>query len=265
MMTVSPVNYCNIMLYHQLHAAISIGFELPSFTYNEPLFEEIIDQFFVSPNGLIEYGPVYLIKENNVTTEQIFDIAIQISDAVPAGTNPATFNEDYTVGAGDSFSRTFFPNMQRLDIEFVLLPDNIPEGNEAFLFSSSRQDTASSGGMEFTLGDYLSPMFASAFVNILDDDREFQCINHCSSMTLMCPAAIIIGFENTAFSVHESDGMFDVYVCVTSPPMGVQLFTSVDLVIQTIAGNASKDNDYFIVSITLMFFFLSWRFRSRRS
>ena len=55
--------------------------------------------------------------------------------------------------------------------------------------------------------------------------------------------AIIIGFENTAFTVHESDGTFDVYVHVINPPIDVQLFTSVDLVIQTMDRNASKDND----------------------
>ena len=62
----------------------------------------------------------------------------------------------------------------------------------------------------------------------------------------MCPAAIIIGFENTAFSVHESDGIFDVYVSVTSPPIYYyQLLASVDLVIQTIDRNASEDNESF--------------------
>ena len=61
----------------------------------------------------------------------------------------------------------------------------------------------------------------------------------------MCPVAIIIGFENTTFTVNESVGMFDVYVHVISPPTDVQLFASIDLVIQSIAGNASKDNDSF--------------------
>ena len=68
----------------------------------------------------------------------------------------------------------------------------------------------------------------------------------------MFPAAIIIGFENTAFSIHELNGMFDVYVIVTSPPMNFQLFASIDLVIQTIDRNASEDNDSFIAFITLI-------------
>ena len=65
--------------------------------------------------------------------------------------------------------------------------------------------------------------------------------------------AIIIGFENTAFTVHESNGMFDVYVHVIGPPMDLQLFASIDLVIQTMDRNASKDNDScsFIAFISL--------------
>ena len=58
----------------------------------------------------------------------------------------------------------------------------------------------------------------------------------------MCPAAVIIGFENTAFTVDEAVGMFDVYIHVISPPDNIQLFLTVDVVIQTIALNASKDN-----------------------
>ena len=50
----------------------------------------------------------------------------------------------------------------------------------------------------------------------------------------------MIGFENTTITVHESDGMFNVSVVVTSPPILVQHFASVDLVIQTTTGNASK-------------------------
>ena len=146
-------------------AAISIGFQLPSYTYNEPMFYEVINESFTPPNNLTAYGPVYLIKENNVTTEQLFLIDIEVSDAVPEGTNPATLSEDFETGAGVLFP----PNMQRLLLNFTLLPDNIPEGTEAFLVSSSRQDTLG----PITLPDYRPPMFASTFINILDDDREF--------------------------------------------------------------------------------------------
>ena len=57
----------------------------------------------------------------------------------------------------------------------------------------------------------------------------------------MYPAALIIGFENITYTVDESIGMLEVYVHVISPPENVQLFASVDLVIQTTAVNASED------------------------
>ena len=50
--------------------AIRIGFELPSYTYMEPMFEEAIDTFFEPESGLSVNGPIYLAKENNVTSEQ---------------------------------------------------------------------------------------------------------------------------------------------------------------------------------------------------
>lgn len=57
----------------------------------------------------------------------------------------------------------------------------------------------------------------------------------------MFPAAITIGFENIAYTVDESIGMLEVYVSVKNPPEDVQLFASINLVIQTTAVNASKD------------------------
>ena len=154
--------------------AIRIGFESPSYTYNEPLFDRLIDEDFIPPNNLTAYGPVYLIKENNVMTEQLFIIVIQVSDAVPEGTNPATFNEDFSFSSAGTLSILFPPNLQRLNIGFDLFSDEIPDGNEAFLFSSSRQDTLQLDGTVITLPDYLPPMFASTFINILDDDRELN-------------------------------------------------------------------------------------------
>ena len=103
-----------------------------------------------------------------MTTEQTFLIVIQVSDAVPEGTNPAAPIADFDTGGG-SFTVQFAPNMQRLLFEFTLFTDEIPEGTEAFLVSSSRQDTHGS----ITLPDYLPPTFPSTFINILDDDREF--------------------------------------------------------------------------------------------
>ena len=181
-MTVSPVKYCNILVVYsvciinKINIAISIGFELPSYTYNEPMFEMQINENFSSPNNLTAYGPVYLIKENNVTSEQMFGIVIQVSDAVPGGTNPAALTEDYDVGGGRIVTIPFPSNLQRVNYEFRLLPDTIPEWTEAFLACSSRANMLEVDGRVFTLPHYQSPVFASASINILDDDREFTLV-----------------------------------------------------------------------------------------
>ena len=54
-------------------------------------------------------------------------------------------------------------------------------------------------------------------------------------------SAIIIGFEETEYTVNESDGTVEVYVRVFNPPEGQTLPATVDLVIQTVAGSASED------------------------
>ena len=53
--------------------------------------------------------------------------------------------------------------------------------------------------------------------------------------------AIIIGFEETKDMVNESVRTQEVYVQVFSPPDDQPLPTRVDLVIQTVAGNASEN------------------------
>ena len=42
------------------------------------------------------------------------------------------------------------------------------------------------------------------------------------------------------YTVNESIGELTVYVSVFNPPVGEELFTTVDLTIQTISINASK-------------------------
>ena len=52
--------------------------------------------------------------------------------------------------------------------------------------------------------------------------------------------AIIIGFEKTMHTVNESTGMLEVYVSIFNPPVGEQLYASIDLVIQTVSVNTSE-------------------------
>ena len=51
----------------------------------------------------------------------------------------------------------------------------------------------------------------------------------------------MIGFEVTKYMVNESVGTEEVYVRVSNLPDDQPLPASVDLVIQTVAGNASED------------------------
>ena len=53
-------------------------------------------------------------------------------------------------------------------------------------------------------------------------------------------SVIIIGFENISYTVNESIGTLQVFVSVTSPPVGVEIFAVVNLFIQSVAGNAGK-------------------------
>ena len=140
--------------------------------------ETIIDDFFIPTNNSTAYGPVFLIKENGVTTEQNFIIIIQVYDAAQEGTNPATFAGDYVLTR--VFSIAFLATQSRLNIGLSLLPDSIPEGTESFLASSSRARTTNFYGRQVTLPEYLSPTYTSGstFINILDDDRKFTlCYN----------------------------------------------------------------------------------------
>ena len=151
--------------------AISIGFELSSYTYNEPMFETQINENFSSPNNLLAYGPVYFIKENNMTSEQMFRIVVSVEMPEESYLDTATPDVDYEIRGGGTFTISFPPTQQRLNVEFTLFPDDIPESTEAFTISFSRADMFEVDGRVFTLSNYLFPWIASASINILDDDR----------------------------------------------------------------------------------------------
>ena len=91
---------------------------------------------------------------------------------------PATLGVDYRLGiAGRSVVvLPFGPTFQRINFQFILFTDKIPEGTEAFLASSAPGDTAQlSDGTTLPVSTYLNPidLFAESFVIIRDDDREF--------------------------------------------------------------------------------------------
>ena len=138
----------------------------------EPFFDVVIDNFFEAESGLAVNGPVYLTKENGVSSEQIFVVVIHVSASVPSGLDiqPATLDDDYSLGGTTSTVVHFFPTEQRITIRFTLSPDNVREGTEAFLAGSAPEDGEG-------LPRYLNPiaLFAETLIVIEDDDCRFAC------------------------------------------------------------------------------------------
>jgi hypothetical protein len=236
------------MLFIHIILAIRIGFELPGYTYPETLFEEFIDEFYVSLTGQPENGPVFLAKENNVISEQTFLISFQVTDSAPTNIQSAAIDQDYSFErpGQTSASEFFFPTQQRIIFPFTLLPDDLPEGTEAFQASVSPEDTrqfVDENGMlmveQFPIS--LNPLTLSSeiFITILDNDRKFQAYFCCLLIKLFC-LAIIFGFVDTSYTVNEGVGTLQVDVRVLNVPDDQPLPFSVDLVIQSVSGSASK-------------------------
>ena len=90
----------------------------------EPEFEEFVDEIFLSPTGRPENGPIFLAKENNVTSEQTFLVSFQVTDSAPSGTQSATIDQDYRFsGPGQTIATNFFPSQQRILFPFELRAD----------------------------------------------------------------------------------------------------------------------------------------------
>ena len=159
-----------------LYTVIRIGFELPDYIYEEPQFEETIDESYVSPTGQPENGPVFLIKEDNVTSEQTFLVSIQVFLFYSFG---ADIGQDFHLrqpgqaGVHNVTFELFNATQQRIPFRFTLLPDTLFEGPEDFLAYlypiSSLPDGTEERFPTASLG-----LFCDVFVTIVDDDRKFQ-------------------------------------------------------------------------------------------
>ena len=129
-----------------------------------------IDEFYVSPTGRPENGPIYLVKGDNITSEQTFLFIIEFQ-LLPN----SIIGEDLIIGesgqaSGDSVVIVRFDvSQQRVPFRFTLLPDTIPEGLEVFLPSIRLPD----GMVEtFPTTFILNP---STTINILDDNDSKFC------------------------------------------------------------------------------------------
>ena len=160
--------------------AIRIGFELLGYTYTEPPFDEIIDEFYVSPTGYRRNGPIFLIKEENVISEQTFLFSFQVADSVGSqtGIQSAAIDQDYRFESSPHTDLTnlFPPSQQRIPFSFELLADSLHEATEAFEATVVHEDTRDlGGGMVDNFPISLHPKYSASkiFITILDDDREF--------------------------------------------------------------------------------------------
>lgn len=162
--------------YHTI--AIRVGFEVPGYTYTEPAFDRVVDQFFVSATGRPENGPIYVIKEDNVTSEQTFLVSVQVTDSAPSGFQTATFGQDYRVPA-HTHSILFNAFEQRIPFAFTLLADTLPEGTEAFQLSVSPEDTGDIGGGTEQFPTFRNPITLASEVFITIDVIECEFVVSC--------------------------------------------------------------------------------------
>ena len=73
-------------------------------------------------------------------SEQTFLVDVFISASVPPDSTlqPAILGDDYLIDFSNASSVviTFPPSAQRVPFTVIVLPDNVPEGDEAFIASS---------------------------------------------------------------------------------------------------------------------------------
>ena len=139
--------------------AIRIGFEQPSYTFDESSFNTI-----------------FLIKEGNQTSEQTFEILVEVFDPVLGDFPGAIFNVDYDIGEIDPRSvsgRTklllFSPDKQLEGFTFELIGDDLYEETEVFAANAALDI----GGVVYEDGN-----FTHALVFIIDNTSEsWICID----------------------------------------------------------------------------------------
>ena len=159
---------CNFLL--NVSAVIQIGFESQSYKVTEPNPDDEN-----SINNL-----VYLIRENNRTTEQTYSVDLTVGD--PGGnTKPATIetsninqNFDYSLGSTDltKVNVLFPPTMDKIPFRFSLNPDLAVEGTETFR-ATSAQVIPSGYFPVFQIPSDVNA-FATTLIHILDNDGKYQ-------------------------------------------------------------------------------------------
>ena len=98
---------------------------------------------------------VFIVKQNDQTSELTYDITIE------SFTGTATIRDFIAAGETDEL---FTPDLQRIAVNFQIIPDNLPEGIETFTFQLRNNDPATT----FTNNP------RETTISIFDTDGEFQ-------------------------------------------------------------------------------------------
>ena len=125
---------------------------------------------------------VYLTKEGGRTSEQTFQIIVQVSDSdfIPPDSNIqlATLSDDFHI-ADTTFQDTprvtleFPSSHQRINLTFYLVQDNIPEGTEVFHASLAPVNFAIGPSGEPVYVPSPTNLFSETLIYVEDDDSKF--------------------------------------------------------------------------------------------
>ena len=138
------------------YSAIRIGFELPSYTFLEPPFEDQVQ--------------IFLATEDNRHSEQTFQVSIELITLNSSDSQqPAAVDEDFVV-SNRTITVLFPPFTQRVPYQFTLLPDDNSGETESFYVMSSN-----SGDDQFPM--YLPPNMHTEVASIVIIDTESKCDN----------------------------------------------------------------------------------------
>ena len=155
----------------------------------EPMFEETIDENYEPAPNSTTSGPVFLVKEDGVTSEQTFLFTVQVANSTFNGSasHAATSSAGYrieTESVGTDVVLQFPAEEQRIPFEFTLLPDTFPENTQVFLATFVAIHSFIVGGMTFNVPTFLPPVTLSdgALIKILDDDRKLKFIIMCCKL-----------------------------------------------------------------------------------
>ena len=102
------------------YTGITIGFERISYTISEERLNPTV------------VNVVFIIKQNNQTSELTYDVTVE------SFSGSALINIDFRATA--QINEHFSPNQQRIAINFVIVPDDAPEGIEMFTFQLRNND-----------------------------------------------------------------------------------------------------------------------------